>query len=391
MNTNPVNCAGLTRAPGGSVACKDTTAGGRGFTLTELIAVITIIVILLAVSIPAFRSTIASSDSSNVETQLRLAVLSGHNAALHSARGADTAVVFTYEPGGKTNILICEYVGTIRDRSEIPATTRDIFVPLPEFEPVQLSAGWVVSGFVPAGTLSGGGTTGWYEDLGGRSFDINQRNWVFPETEFFDALETDDGRNRQTFMIRFNGGIGSVAAGDSREALVVLPRATTIGRSEGIFRDVRVDTAADLATTVRRTLNNDRYVAQSRGGSSDPFTVLFGDESGDTVLTRTVEQIALYKTTDLANGLGIKLNRDTGVFYADAIEPEIDLRGNSVEFHNRLRWWIEGNTTAARSNSDDNWIINDEDDTPIARLYTVQRYTGVLQPVPLLDLAGANR
>ena len=392
MNTHPANNTGRTRTPRVSVVRKGTAARGRGFTLTELIAVITIIVILLAVSIPAFRSTIASSDSSNVETQLRLAVLSGHNAALHSARGADTAVVFTYEPSGKTNILICEYVGTIRDNSETPSTTRDIFVPVPAFEPVQLSAGWIVSALVPAGTLSNSSDAGWYENLSGRSFDIDQRNWIFPETEFFDALRTDDGRNRQTFMIRFRGGIGSVAVGDSREALIVLPRATAIGRDGRPFRDVRVDATGDLAATVRRALNDPGYIVESQGSSNGgPFTQLFGDESGDTVLARTVEQIALYKTTDLANDLGIKLNRDTGVFYADAIEPEIDVRGDSADFHNRLRWWIEGNTTAARNNSGDDWIINDEDDKPIARLYTVQRYTGVLQPVPLLDLAGANR
>lgn len=385
MRTHQAQCSDRDGMSEDALARRSAAVPQRGFTLTELLAVITIIVILLAVSIPAFSSTLASSDSSNVETQLRLAVLSARDAALHSERGADTAVVFTYEPGGRTNLVICEYAGTIRDRSDVPATTRDIFVPVPEFEPVQLSAGWIVSGLVPAGMLPDNSDPGWYEDLPGRSFDTDQRNWVFPETEFFDALVTDDGGNRQTFMIRFNGGIGSVAVGDGREVLAVLPRATTIGRDEGYFKDVRVD-KGDLASTVRRALNNDRYLAQSRGGSTDPFTVLFGDESGDTVLARTVEQIALYKTTDLANGLGIKLNRDTGSFYADDVEPKIDVRGKSLEFQNRLRSWIEGDT-----DTDSNWIINDEDDKPIARLYTVQRYTGVLQPVPLLDLAGANR
>jgi prepilin-type N-terminal cleavage/methylation domain-containing protein len=365
----------------------------RGFTLTELIAVITIIVILLAVSIPTFRSTMAASDSSNVETQLRLALLSARNAALHSERGADTAAVFTYQPGGRTNILICEQVGTITDRSNSRnVVVRDIFVPVPAFEPVQLTPGWMVSGLALAGTLPTNSDPGWYEDAPDRSFDTNQRNWVFPETEFFDALVTDDGDNRQTFMIRFLGGIGSVAVGDVREALVVSPRATAIGRESGIFKEVRLDAAVpDVATVVRRALNNSDYLARSRGSNNDPFTQLFGNESGDTILTRSVEQIGLYKTTDLANGMGIKLNRDTGVFYANEDEPKIDLRGNSADFHSRLRWWIEGNTTAARNDRDDDWIINDEDDEPIARLYTVQRYTGVLQPVPLLDFAGASR
>lgn len=364
--------------------------GRSAFTLTEILAVITIIVILLAVSIPAFRSTIASGESSNAETKLRLALLSARDAALHSERGADSAAVFTYEPGGKTSILICEHVGTIKDRSGNATAERDIFVPVPAFEPVQLSNGWMVSGLVPAGVLAANDLD-WYEDLSDRSFDTDQRNWVFPETELFDALEVDDGANRQTFMIRFVGGIGSVAVGDVREALVVSPRVTASGRSSGIFEDVRVDATADLAATVRRALQNDYYLAQSRGGSNDPFSRLFGDESGDTILARTVEQIALYKSTDLANGLGIRLNRDTGIFYADDDEPRIDARGNSADFHDRVRWWIEGNTTAARDGRDDDWIIRDDDDTPVARLYTLQRYTGVLQPVPLLDLKGALR
>lgn len=360
----------------------------RGFTLTELIAVITIIVILLAVSIPAFKSTIASSDSSNVETQLRLALLSARDAALDSERGADTAAVFTYEPGGRTNIVICEYAGTITDRSRTPTVKRDIFVPVPTFDPVQLSAGWVVSGLVPAGVLAASNLD-WYEDLPGRSFEQDERNWVFPETGFYDELEVDDGANRQTFMIRFNGGIGSVAVGDSREALIVSPRATASGRSDRPFSDYRIDATADMGSTVRRALMRDDWMRLP--GLPSPLTDLFGDRSGDTILARTVEQIALYKTTDLANGLGIKLNRDTGIFYADADEPQIDIKGDAADFQTRLRWWIEGNTTAARNDRNDSWIINDDADEPVARLYTVQRYTGVLQPVPLLDFAGANR
>lgn len=370
------------------------TPDRRAFTLTELIAVITIIVILLAVSIPTFRSTIAASDSSNVETQLRLALLSARNAALHSERGADTAAVFTFQPGGKTNILICEQVGTFRDRSNPGSSVdRDVFVPVPAFEPVQLTAGWMLSGLVPAGTLPTNSDPGWYEVSADRSFDTDQRNWVFPETEFFDARVVDDGGNRQTFMIRFIGGIGSVAVGDDREALILSPRATTLGRDRSPYEDVRVDATTDLSRTVRQALNNTSFLLTNQGSNGgDPLTNLFGDISGDTILARTVEQIALYKASDLANGLGIKLNRDSGIFYVyDAEAPKIDSRDDSEDFHNRLRWWIEGNTTAARNNRDDDWILQDDDDRPVARLYTVQRYTGVLQPVPLLDFAGANR
>lgn len=361
------------------------------FTLTELIAVMTIIVILLAVSIPAFRSTLASSEASNVETQLRLAMLSGRDAALRSDTGADTAVVFTYQPGGRTTILICEYVGTFRDRSQTPGTDRDVFVPTPAFEPVQLAAGWVVHGLVPAGVLVSTPQRNlqWFEDLPGRALDEDQRNWVFPETDFYDALVSDDGGDRQTFMIRFNGGTGSVALGDSREALIVSPRPTAAGRTNDPFGDHRVDATADMISTVRRALNRDDY---GNGQSPGQLTVLFGDQSGDTILARTVEQIALYKLSDLASDLGLKLNRDTGVFYAASDEPELDPRRGSDIFYDRVRWWIEGNTSAARDGRDDNrWIVNDENDRPVARIYTIQRYSGQLQPVPLLDLEGGIR
>lgn len=360
----------------------------RGFTLTELIAVITIIVILLAVSIPAFRSTIASSESSNVETQLRLALLSGRDAALHSQGGADSAVVFTYEPGGRINILICEHVGTMVDRSlgAGRGVRRDIFVPNPAFEPVQLAAGWLVHGLAPAGSLAGPDNQ-WYEETSGRRFGSNperERHWVFPETGFYDALRVNDGANRQTFMIRFEGGVGSVALGGVREALVVSPRPTAAGRSRRPYSDYRLDATADLASAVRRALLRDDW--QRTEGIPDPLTDLFGDRSGDTILARSVEQLALYKAGDLANALGIKLNADTGVFYAPENEPTLDPRRGRDDFYERLRLWVEGNT-----NLDGQWIYNDPDDVPVARLYTVQRYTGRLMPVPLLDLAGASR
>lgn len=360
------------------------------FTLTELIAVITIIVILLAVSIPAFRSTIASAESSNAETQLRLAFVSAHNAALHSERGADTAVVFTYEPGGRTTALICEYAGTFKDTTNGPANGvyRDVFVPLPNFEPVQLAQGWMVRGLVPAGTLNlGAGAQGrdWYEDLPARAIDADTRNWVFPETEFYDALSRSDGADRQSFMVRFNGGIGSVALGDSREALVLSPRPTAAGRTEQPpFDEYRVDIGADVAATVRTALRRDDWQGLF-GGNTNPLSQLFGDGSGDTILCRTVEQIVLYKATDLANGIGAKLNRDTGCFYA-AIddrnkEPKYDIRPRGAL--DRITPWLEGDT-----NYNEDWL--DEDDIPVARIYTVQRYTGALQPVPLLDYSGVR-
>ncbi|VAX39546.1 hypothetical protein MNBD_PLANCTO03-1039 [hydrothermal vent metagenome] len=361
------------------------------FTLTELIVVISIILILLAVSLPTFRATIASTESSNAETKLRLALLTGRNAALHSDRGADTAVVFFYEPGGRASAIICEYVGSFTDLSDTAnPVDRDIFVPVPAFEPIQLPQGWMVRGFVPAGMMDLGSRSNrpWYDKTAagsGDPYDPAQRNWVFPETGFYDALAIDDGEDRQSFMIRFNGGIGSVALGDTREALVLSPRPTAAGRTTNPYNTFRVDIGANTAAVVRKALL--RFESGGLfGGGMDPLTRLFGDISGDTVLCRTVEQVVLYSAPDLAAAIGTKLDRDTGCFYkmlkGKNNEPRYGIRNT---FFDKIPLWLEGDTNF---NGEFDPYAEENPDLPAARIYTFQRYTGALQPVPLLDLDG---
>ncbi len=354
------------------------------FTLTELIVVIIIIILLTAVSVPSIRSTLASTDSSNAETQLRLALLSGRDAALHSDRGVDTAVVFTYEPGGRTTALVCELVGSFDDESNGPANAvnRDIFVPIPTFPPLQLPPGWMVGGFVPAGTLDlGSSVSDWYE--GGR-YDAASRNWLFPETDFYDQRDTDDGQDRQSFMVRFTAGTGAVDLGSTREALVVSPRATAQGRSNPPpsfvgtnedWQNSQVDRKPDVAAVVRKALLRDDW----RGTGN--VTTLFGNISGDTILCRTIDQLVLYKIGDLSAALGKNADRDSGCFYRDSEDPTFAVPPAVMD---SAYAWLEGNT-----NLDNDWL--DDGDLPVARIYTVQRYTGALQPVPLRDLSQSNR
>jgi len=109
----------------------------RGFSLVELIVVITIIVILLAVSVPAIRSTMASAASSAAETNLRIALLSARNAAVNADSGNDTALVFFFEPGGRTTAVVCEQVATFdTDTTKSIDAGRDVFVPVPRVDPV---------------------------------------------------------------------------------------------------------------------------------------------------------------------------------------------------------------------------------------------------------------
>lgn len=356
------------------------------FTLTEIIVVLTVVVIMLAVSIPAFRSTIEGTEASNAETQLRLALATGRDAALHSDRQADSALVFFFEPGGRTTAVVCEHVGTIIDNSGTPVggvqPQRDVFVPVPTFQPMQFPKGWMVRGFVPAGmmTQGGAGPRDWYEDYGGaRPMDPGERNWVFPETGFYDALSRDDGADRQSFMVRFSGLTGAIVVGDTREALVLDPRPTASGRSVPPFSDYRFDRGADLALVARRALQNDLFRALQSNGGLDPLSRLFGDVSGDTVLCRAVEQVALYKEADLAIALDVRLHADTGSIYVPGDQPEYVPQVDA----DRLLEWIEGDT-----DPDDPWL--GAEDLPVARLYTFQRYTAELQPVPLIDLSSVR-
>ncbi|MBK7405163.1 MAG: prepilin-type N-terminal cleavage/methylation domain-containing protein [Phycisphaerales bacterium] len=356
---------------------------GRGFTLTELIVVITIIVILTAVAVPAFRSTLASSESSMAETQLRLAFATGREAALHSDSGSDSALMFQFEPGGRTSMIACEYIGTFRDKSGSRDVSgrypdRDVFVPISAFDPIQLPRGWMVRGFVPAGLLDLGGAGGrdWYD---GNRYDNKVRSWVFPETGFFDALRADDGAERQSFLVRFDGKTGAVLVGDPRECLVLLPRATASDRTRAPFDQYRFDRDADLAGLVQHALQRDDWKGIS-GSGIDQISRLLGDVSGDTVLCHTVEQVVLYKESDLAESMQARIDKATGCLYKDAVKPEYVAKLDT----DRLNRWLEGDT-----NNDGQWI--EQGDTPVARIYTLQRYTASLQPVPLLNLPDIAR
>jgi len=192
-------------------------------------------------------------------------------------------------------------------------------------------------------------------------------------------LVANDGADRQSFLIRFEGKTGAVLSGDTREVLVLSPRPTVIGRTNlpGFDDGIRVDRGGDLAEVVRRAFARDDWQGLTNGGNG-PLEQLFGDESGDTVLCRTVGEVALYKVTDLADGLSLRLDRDTGSTYKNATDPRLAI----IPRRTTEIWsWIEGDT-----NRDGTLDAPLGKDRPVARIYTVERYTAKLQPVPLLDL-----
>lgn len=235
----------------------------------------------------------------------------------------------------------------------------------------------MVRGLVPLGTVAQ--DDDWYD---GGTYDFTEsRNWVFPETGFYDALVVDDGADRQSFMIRYRAVTGEVDIGSGREAMVLDPRPTTTGRmNRRPYSDYRFDRGSDLAQLARHALLRDDFRALG-GGSNDPLTLLFGEDSGDTVLCRPVTEVVLYRETDLAAAVSTRVDAATGSLYVAGDDPEYDRRVRSPEQQRKIARWLEGDT-----NFDEEWDMPLGDDQPVARIYSFQRYTARVQEVPLVDL-----
>lgn len=301
-----------------------STRSLRAFTLAELTVVLGAIVLLLAVAVPAFSALIESQKRSLAETQLRVAIASARALALEQPSGIDTAAVFTFEPGGQLVVVSCVKVGTLADNysSAAGADTypRDVFVPAATVQPSSLPGGWVVRGLATAdmflNTVDLGQPSDWYLVNSGQPTvpdpdDIapGLNYWVFPETGFYDLSDPLSGENRQTFMIRFDGGTGALSNNDA-EALVLFRRPSTDGRTNNSL-ERRLFDAEDPARFVRTLLSNPDF-------TTDPDAVreVLGDVSSDTVLTRAVRSVALYRERDLAAALDLTPDRRSGVLYA---------------------------------------------------------------------------
>ncbi|MCB9846373.1 MAG: prepilin-type N-terminal cleavage/methylation domain-containing protein [Phycisphaeraceae bacterium] len=298
-------------------------AAGRGltrrcFTLIELLGVMVIIVILVAISVPAFSAMLSSSRATVADGGLRAAFLSARDAAIQSADGGDSAAVFLYEPGGAISIVICAKVGEMT--SAVDGQTRAVFVPDPTFDVRQLPRPWVVHGLAQANTITAADDSeayGWYA----RSrYGGSQVNWVFPETGFFSGKSLTDGGKRQTFFVRFRAGSGELAVGDDQEGLVYLPTLDA-RRTSAPYRDFRPDRVTDHRRLVRSMLA--AYATQQIDDTK--LEQLLGDESSDTVLARPVSAVALVDVRALAREVrksvsGYRgLDQLTGCLYVGAV------------------------------------------------------------------------
>lgn len=364
-----------------SRASRGTAPMPRAFTVTELLVVITLIVILVLIAVPSFSAMVYSSEEALAESQMRAALRAARDAAVRSSSGNDGAAVFMFEPGGRLTIVPCVKVGELNDWQEPPASRplvrREVFAAAPGFSAVSMPKYWMVRGFAPANSTTGY----WYGQSAATPTPHDQNAWVFPETGFYNVDGTDDGMRRSTFMVRFQAGTGNLVGATTEPALVLMPRASSAGRTGDPYGRLRVDREEDPARFVRTVLSEKMSVSAANFKRQ-----LIGRASSDMVMARPVMQLAVYNETKMGAAFGVRLDSTTLSVYAGptfngagdpdyaAYEPRYVTGGSQPLTLDRIRDYIEGDTNL-------DGTVGDlaSGDQPEARLYTVDRYTGALR------------
>lgn len=338
-----------------------------GFTLTELLVVITVLVILIAISVPAFRSLLGNSERTLAENQVRVGLSAARDAAIRG-EGGDAAAVFFYS-GNRLRIVTCSVAGRVFDTDA--GAWVEVFAPVRAVEPVQLPSGWSVRGYAPPGSFGQvGEPLAWYEGFA-EAFD--EGHWVFPETHFV-SLEgagvESRGVQRQTFFVRFRGGDGTLDTSNRRPILVLDPVATASFRGAAPFSGARADQATDLGVFARRALGR---------LSAVEGTQVFGDRSVDTVLARPVTEVALYDEARMIAAIGGRPNRVTGTLYRApaagdqyaTLDPaSLPAGTNQDDAQRRISAWIEGRLDVGSG------LVSSD-----ARVFVLQRYMGSLREI----------
>lgn len=320
-----------------------TPRRGIGFTLTELLVVITLLAIIVAVGLPSFGAMMNGSNRTLAIGQVKAALASARDAAIRST-DSDSAAVFFFEPGGRVTIVPCVQVGTMEDvdpaapgRYPSVSVRRDVFTRVTVNEPVQLPQGWMIRGYAGAEMLDApGNDSGWYPALNGRFYDRRVGCWVFPETSFYDLDADSDSASgpgtealRQTFMVRFEHGTGNLVANRGIPAIVLSPRPSDQATGGGVSRLAgtpaqtewrRVDRTSNAAMWAKRLLSRRVLPSGSSGNgvvTAADLAGLVGNQSGDTVLAGSVDLIAVYDERSLASSLGARgVNRQSGCLYS---------------------------------------------------------------------------
>ncbi len=314
-----------------------------GFTLIELLGVMTIIVVLVGISVPAFNGMLASNRASLADGTLRAAMIQARDAALQSIDGGDSAAVFFYEPGGEISIVICTEAGQLEGIGKGGRRVmRDVFVADPTYEIQVLPVFWHVNGLARANQIDTADDQtigGWYATS---RYAGDEVNWVFPETGFFDSEEAEEGGKRQTFLVRFEARTGELELSE-REALVYAP-SLDIDRTSAPFNvpAFRPDRKTDHKRLVRQLLN----MPTGSSVSAEDRDKMIGDVSSDSILARPVREVAMYDLRQLVRELRAErvsaftgIDRGTRSLYRSPAQngsPAPDIDPELVEEVNRL-------------------------------------------------------
>jgi type II secretory pathway pseudopilin PulG len=353
-------------------------ANGRGFSMMEILLVIGILVILLALSVPAFRSLMRNSEQALAQNQLREGLMAARDAAMMSETG-DAAAYFAFDRG-RVRIIPVVSAGEFLDRRpDGILEIREIFVPIAGMEGVALPRGWSVRAHASAYTIHRENGTisnppdqnGWYENFTDLA---DEGNWLFPETHFvsYDGTNVESrGYERHSFIVRFKGGTGELDVSNRRTALVLDPVPEYSFRNTPPFSDVKVLEAENPLVFARRVLE--------RADVDKP--VLLGDRSVDTVLVRPVTELSLFEESRMLAAIGARANRDTGTLY---LPPDQTRRGavydpaglpqglDAAEAQRRINAWIQGHL-----DPDTDGVAVPSD----AKVFVLERYLGQLQEV----------
>lgn len=412
-----------------------------GFTITELLVVITILSVVIGIAIPSFSSMIRSTDRALASNSLQSAVRVARDLAVSSPSGGDGAIVAVFEPGGSIKLIPAIQIDPRRYLEDAPSilslggatgTTptnirirRDVFVPAPGAEVITLPPGYGLRGYAPAGsmitqTLGSRLFAEWYDSplYGGDDPDAEQKqegNWVFPETNLYDVTQQALGANatqtpRQSFMIRFDAGTGELSR-NPNSAVFLDPRPSTDRPypSDPTAQEAwkRVDLASDPARWAVRVIGADMdgdgvpWAVSARAADEDLIerSELLGNRSMDTILVKPVTRLALYERKALAQAIGMsRLNRETASLYTpfnpDSPRAEIAIDrslfdpdfSDTERIRRNINAWISGDTAPISGGVvGDGEIILDQDDPdadkPAARLFVVGQYSGELREV----------
>lgn len=365
------------------------------FTIIEMLVVVSIIVLLIIVAVPAFQGMLKSSDETLAEGQLTNALRAARDTALRSGSGNDAAAVFFFNETGRLSIVTYVKTARFRDVGFDSAANqieveREVFVAAPNAQAAQLPRGWVVRGFAATGMIEESLKYGWYSSQVGQSgrYSENEGNWVLPETSVFNERFGKSGPSRNTFMVRFEGGTGRVVASASDGVLVLALGADADGVGE-MARSAQVNEPA--FTTLRRLALSDpaKYVqsvlkSQSPGwpdynGAANPEPLLkarravVGRESTDMVLARPVTQLSLMDENQVARSIGVRLDSSFPVLIKKT-DPDTIARGATFVQPGdvnagRINRWIEGDT-------DNDMTYGGPDDVFEAKMFVFERYTG---------------